>query len=94
MECAQKMHETRGDLHSMTVLKCMSALMDYYMLMTLDDWVPALAKKACLNCCLFYKALADEAYSTYGHDTFWRIKPKLHMFQEMGGVPQFFFWKP
>ena len=94
VECARKMHEEMDDMHSFTVFRCVASLADYYMLMSLDEWKPALAKQACRQFCVLYKALSDEASAKYNHDVFWRLKPKFHMFQEMAEYPGFVLGNP
>ena len=53
------------------------------MLLTLDDWKADLAKKTSRSFCMMYKALSDESRRIRGTDIYWKIKPKLHMFQEL-----------
>ena len=81
-ECAQKMHANSPTVRNTTVLKCVSALLDFFVTLNLPSWRPDLAKNACYNVCNMYKALSDESIGK-GHDEFWRMKPKLHLFQEL-----------
>ena len=84
VQSALTMQRQLDTVHSLTVLKCISALMDFYMLMSLDEWHPEAASKACQDCCLFYKALEEEAKAKHGgKNVLWRLKPKIHLFQEL-----------
>ena len=83
VQCAQRMHAASPTLHNTTMVKCISALMDIGMLMNLEEWHPKLAKASCQKFCILYAALAAESERVHGHSTFWRIKPKMHMFQEL-----------
>ena len=82
LEVTAAMHAKLGTTHSLTVYKCVSALMDYYMTFGVHPFPAAAAKAATLNFCILYRALHDEARRS-GAMT-WNIKPKLHMFQELG----------
>lgn len=82
VECATALHEHCHNTHSLTVLKCISSLMDFYLLMMLPKWHAPEAASACRQFCLLYAALRAEAAAT-GDDQTWRIKPKMHLFAEL-----------
>ncbi len=64
------------------MLRLVSALMDFYMTLGVRSYPVELAKQVCRAVCLLYVALNEEAVAA-GKDA-WRVKPKLHIFQEMG----------
>ena len=76
--CAQRMHETLGTIRSRTILSCISALMDVYMLIDCDRYPKQEGVVASRRVCIMYKALFDTST-----DPLWRMKPKIHMFQEL-----------
>ena len=82
LEIATAMHANGPNDHTLTVLRLVSALMDFYMTLGVRPYPVELAKKACRAVCLLYVALNEEAVAA-GKDA-WRVKPKLHIFQEMG----------
>ena len=42
--CASSMYQRDQSLHNLTVLQCISGLFDFYMLLSLEEWVPWLKK--------------------------------------------------
>ena len=81
-EISTAMHANYDNEHSLTVLRCVSAFMDFYMCLGVSPFPKNQAKLACRNTCIFYCALADEA--TASGINAWKVKPKLHIFQECG----------
>eukprot|EP00969_Alexandrium_andersonii_P154282 6820110-Alexandrium_andersonii.AAC.1 len=47
LEVADKMHKAKPCLHTATVLRCVSAMLDVYVLLSLETWKPELASAAC-----------------------------------------------
>ena len=82
LEVAVAMNAQLATTHALTVLKCVSALMDYYMTFGVRPFPKEQARTACRNCCLLFRSLSDEA-RRLGTQT-WCIKPQMHMFQELG----------
>ena len=52
------------------------------MLQHVDEWDAEAGRATCRKCCVLYAALSREAAGA-GQPLLWRIKPKMHMFQEM-----------
>jgi len=78
---AQELHDWYNTEHTLHVLQCATALMDFYKL--LGDWQggeQALGE-LCQTVCEEYSWLNKEA-AALGKNV-WRVKPKFHMFQEM-----------
>ena len=94
MELARVMHDTLQTTHALTVLKCVTALLEFYMCMTIDPFRPDIADSSCQTCCTFYAALSTEAARKHGHGTFWRVKPKFHMFCELAQYQCFHLGNP
>ena len=95
LQAAIAMHAQQQSVHSLTVLKCISSLLDFYMLVSLEVWQPLLASRACQQCVSFYKALSDEAKAPpISDDSLWRMKPKTHMFQELAEYQGFVLGNP
>ena len=82
LEVAAAMYANDSSTHFLTMYKCVTALMDYYMTFGVVPFPVAAAKAATQNFCILHRALHDEARRA-GAVT-WNIKPKLHMFQELG----------
>ena len=76
---AGRMHETAGSVHTQTVKACTSAVLEFYVLLGRSTWDAEAGKTASRKVCLLYKALHDEANS----DRYWRLKPNMHLFQEL-----------
>eukprot|EP00974_Lingulodinium_polyedra_P097280 9427730-Lingulodinium_polyedra.AAC.1 len=64
--------------------------MDFYLLMCVEEWKPDLAAQACRKCLILYSALSKEQED----DRLWRIKPKAHMFAELGEYQQVLLGNP
>ena len=79
-EISTAMHANDNNERNLTVLRCINALMDFYMCLGVPQFPKNQAKLACRNTCIFYCALADEA--TASGINAWKVKPKLHMFQD------------
>ena len=90
LESAQAMYSNSPTPHNLTVLQCISYLMDFYMLMTMDEWKPTLAQEVSRKCLLLYGALSQEMTDA----RLWRTKPKAHMFAELGGYQQMYMGNP
>eukprot|EP00974_Lingulodinium_polyedra_P015227 1474380-Lingulodinium_polyedra.AAC.1 len=58
---AQEMHSRSPNRHTTTVLACCSNLLDFYMLMSMDDFNAEAAATACRSCAMLYAALSREA---------------------------------
>ena len=82
LECAIEMNEHCQTTKSLTILQCLSSLMDFYMLMQLDTWHRHVAAAACRKFCILYSALSQQAEKE-GHPLHWRVKPKFHTFCEL-----------
>ena len=80
-EIAQKYHSIVNTAVSKTIMQTFSALLDFYMLMS-REWDGKLAKQYCRRYCVLYGSLNDDAHSR--NSNLWPIKPKMHMFQELG----------
>ena len=61
LECAIEMNEHCQTTKSLTILQCLSSLMDFYMLMQLDTWHRHVAAAACRKFCILYSALSQQA---------------------------------
>ena len=79
VEVAMLMHEQRPNDYTKTVLMCTSAMFDFYMLMSMSPYNAKEGADACRKFCLLYKALNDQQTNPL----LWRMKPKVHMFQEL-----------
>ena len=82
VEVAAAMHAFFKDDYSLTAWKSVSALLDLMMCFGAKPFPVAAAKRATQACCMLFAALSQEA-QRLGKQT-WRIKPKLHMLQELG----------
>ena len=82
VEVAAAMHAFLKDDHSLTAWKCLSALLDLMMCFGAKPFFVDAVKRATQACCMLFAALSQEA-QRLGKQT-WRIKPKLHMLQELG----------
>ena len=82
LELAQQLRNLIGDIRTLTILKCFSALLDFYMVMSSTPFVQQHAKDACSQFCLHYGAL-NSAAEANGEFKSWVCKPKMHMMQEM-----------
>ena len=82
LEIAVAVHAEIQSEHTHNVLMCVSALMDFYMTFGVRPFPKDDAKIACLNAAHYYVLLAEEASSE--DKRAWVIKPKLHIFMEMG----------
>ena len=83
VELAQEMATKKPSTHANTVLGCASSLLDFYMLLSMDEYNSEAAANATRRCALLYKALNSEAEGA-GDYKCWALKPKLHLFQELG----------
>ena len=90
VECAQSLHEQEQTVHSLTVVKAMVSLLEFNLCLGMEDFNPDLAASACRKFCGFYKALHDEAQS----EVFWKLKPKLHQFQELAEYQVYYLGNP
>ena len=82
LELAMEMAKSTPGAHSQTVLQCVSRLMDFYVLLSMDPFQPNLAKDAVRHFAVLYSALSKEA-TDKGQEELWRVKPKFHMLQEL-----------
>ena len=78
LEIATAMYANDPNEHTNNVLKCVSGLMDFYMIMGMEPYPVAEAKVACEQMCTAYVALHDATIPNR-----WALKPKIHMFMEM-----------
>ncbi len=82
VEIACAMHAANPTTHTLTVYKLASALLDFYTTLGIQPFPVKDAKSACRSICCLYVALHDEAVAN--GKTAWAVKPKLHLFQELG----------
>jgi hypothetical protein len=68
--------------HAATVCRLMESLMSLYTLLDSDPFPAKQAAATSLEFCLIFQALATEA-ELRGHGAAWRLKPKLHLLQEL-----------
>ena len=64
---------------SQTMACMLSYLLAFYLAMDTSPFDQGLAAASCRKFCLLYAALNKEAKD----DRFWRIKPQMHLFQEL-----------
>lgn len=64
-------------LHS-TISATFAKLFDYQMSLGVTPFHHEACAKACRDCCTLYKGISDNTPSNL-----WKIKPKIHMFQEL-----------
>ena len=76
---ALDMSEASPREHYHTIASCASALMDFYVLLDHDEWLADAASETVRRFCLLYKALSAES----SDERLWRMKPKMHMLQEL-----------
>ena len=70
--------------YTQTLVKTFAALFQFYCLMG-KAWDATAAKASCREFLVMYKALSEESLKHRGGDIrFWKVKPKFHMFQELG----------
>ena len=81
LQLAQEMCEKKATTHNQTLLQAMSHMMDFYMAMSLDTFDPELAARSSRGCLECYGALSREAIKQ--GKLMWKLKPKMHMFQEL-----------
>ena len=67
LELATKMDEANGTAHTNTVLKCASALLNFYLSMEIDPFDPCFTRDSCHDFAVFYEALQCEALE-HGRD--------------------------
>ena len=85
MEFALEYHEKVNSSHSLVVYKMVSALFDLYMAMSLADVDATLVGTSTRKFLALYESLNKEAQKGEYHA--WRMKPKFHLVQELGGIP-------
>ena len=70
--------------YTRTQVRAFAALFQSYCLMG-HAWDATAAKASCREFLVMYKALPEESLQHRGGDIrFWKVKPKFHMFQELG----------
>ena len=79
MELALEMAAAKPTTHYKSVAAACSALMDFYVLLDNDEWLPDAASVACRRFCVLFAALSQEADDS----RYWKLKPKVHLFQEL-----------
>ena len=62
-----------------TIAACASCLLEFYVLLDQEEWRAGHGAEVARRYCLLYAALSGQA----DDDRYWRMKPKLHMFQEL-----------
>ncbi len=82
LEVAIAVNAFKKDEHSASVLKCISGLMDLYMTFGLEPYPIEIAKAAVQRTAMAYVDLHNEA--TDADISGWAIKPKFHLFMELG----------
>lgn len=83
VEFAQEYHEKVNSRHSLVVYQMVSALFDLYMAMSLADYDASMVGTATRKFLVLYESLNKEAQKK-GDFNAWRMKPKMHLVQEMG----------
>ncbi len=82
VEIATAMCALKSDKHWKIVLDCVSALLEFYLLLAVRPFPIDDAKAACEKCCSSRMTLSTEAEKA--NKPVWRKKPKLHLFMELG----------
>ena len=79
MAISLEMAKSKPTTHYKTIAAATSSLMDFYVLLDNDEWQPAAASEASRRYCVLYAALSTRSADI----RFWKMKPKMHMFQEL-----------
>ena len=97
LEISQHMADSLETLHYKTIFRCASSLMNFYLSFEMEPFDASFTEESCRTFCTLLSALAKEAEDG-GDDMCWRLKPKVHMMQELGeyqvhilGSPRFFW---
>ena len=78
-ELAMDFHKQQRSTHSLTVRGLFEQLFGLYMTMSAEPFDSAACARCSRQFCTLYKALSKEA----SDDNLWKLKPKMHMVQEM-----------
>ena len=78
-ELAMNFHKQQRSAHSLTVRGLFEQLFGLYMTMSVEPFDSAACARCSRQLCTLYKALSKEA----SDDNLWKLKPKMHMVQEM-----------
>ena len=78
-ELAMDFHKHQRSAHSLTVCGLFEQLFGLYMTMSMEPFDSAACARCSRQFCTLYKALSKEA----SDDNLWKLKPKMHMVQEM-----------
>ena len=68
-------------MHQQTLLEATRHLHSCYSMLSHDAWDKTSMEMHCVKFCMLYKALEDSA--TAAGKNLWRVKPKMHLFQEL-----------
>ena len=68
------MYARKPSPHTEAVLQCMSGLMDFYLLLSMDGWDFEAASKSSRKFCLQYGVVRQEAVAQ-GSELLWKTKP-------------------
>ena len=90
LRLAMELHELLDTPFSNTVLACFSALMDVYMTISTEPFMPEILAKVTRKFLLLYGALLKAT----DNDMEWKIKPKFHLMQELGEFMSFELGNP
>ena len=84
LRLALAMRSENDTPYTQTLVKAFAALFQFYCLMG-QAWDAQAAKTSCREFLVMYRALSDESMRHRGGDIrFWKVKPKFHMFAELG----------
>ena len=78
LELAKGFHAHMDTIKSAMIRDLFTRLVDFYMVIGMDDFSAVLLDKVVTEFCLIYKSLAQSL-----ENTCWHFKPKLHMMQEL-----------
>ena len=89
-ELAMDFHKQQQSAHSLTVRGLFRQLFGLYMTMSVEPFDSAACARCSRQFCTLYEALSKEA----SDDNLWKLKPKMHMVQEMCEVQSVLLGKP
>ena len=69
------------NMYQQTILEATLHLHSCYSMLAHNAWDKTSMEMHCVKFCILYKAL--EAYATAADKNLWRVKPKMHLFQEL-----------
>lgn len=80
VDLALKLHERINSTRTMTILQAFTALFDFYMACSTEPFQPDACSRATRKFLILYSGIS----STTSDELLWRVKPKFHLFSEMG----------